>query len=189
MAHSVRRLPLPASEPPFDDEVQRPPLPRASGRGRSAFTQGALALSFTTSTGLPAVPRPAALLHLVDAPPRPAATNDDAPLSNPQQWASTLAQAVLETLCGSRPPRQLLRWLDARVYRVVKRGHAAAVDSGAPGRRSGQIPAVQSVRVCRPAVGVAEACVVIRDSRRVRAMAMRLEVQAGSWLCTELDLL
>lgn len=75
-ATSVRRLPLPDAEPPYDDEVET-----SSWRGRSTDhaardatvrgpqTQGTLALAFQLPSGLPATPEPPANLRLVGPAP------------------------------------------------------------------------------------------------------------------------
>jgi aerobic-type carbon monoxide dehydrogenase small subunit (CoxS/CutS family) len=40
---------------------------------------------------------------------------------------------------------------------------------------------VRTVRVCEPADGVAEACAVVIDGNRVRALALRLVGLDGRW--------
>jgi hypothetical protein len=46
---------------------------------------------------------------------------------------------------------------------------------------------VSSVHVSRPSGGVAEACAVVDTGERRRAVAIRLEIRAGAWLCTDLQ--
>ena len=47
---------------------------------------------------------------------------------------------------------------------------------------------VNSVRICQPADGVAEICATVRGTRRVLAMAFRIEGVDGRWRITALDL-
>jgi aerobic-type carbon monoxide dehydrogenase small subunit (CoxS/CutS family) len=46
---------------------------------------------------------------------------------------------------------------------------------------------VRSVRLCEPGDGVAEACAVVIDGARVRALAMRLVGLDGRWLVEALQ--
>jgi hypothetical protein len=57
---AIRRLPCPASDPPFDDEIGIRP-----GAKSASHTQGALALAFMLPTGVPAEPELPATLRLV----------------------------------------------------------------------------------------------------------------------------
>ena len=61
---ALRRLPVPASEPPYDDE--------RAGRGPAGppadAVQGTLALAFLLPNGVPATPAPVPDLHLVPSP-------------------------------------------------------------------------------------------------------------------------
>jgi Family of unknown function (DUF6459) len=99
-------------------------------------------------------------------------------LPDPRPWAGHIAQAIVEVMVGARPAPQLLRWTTSEVYAVV--AHRAYVST-----RRGAVTArratVRSVRVCEPADGVAEACAVVVDGTRVRALAMRLVGLDGRW--------
>jgi hypothetical protein len=192
-ASTVRRLPLPVTDPPYDDEVGRtpgPPARRTAGAATLDATQGALALSFALPGGYTAVPELRVPLNTVGDP------DDDQPaipiplsrasvaLPDPRRWSATLTQAVMETLYGPRPVQQLARWTDGTIYRAI--AHRVASRSGpTPGAH----PQVRSVRVCRPAPTVAEASVVVQTGRRVRAVALRLEIRDRRWLCTALDVI
>ncbi|HEY9412999.1 MAG TPA: Rv3235 family protein [Jiangellaceae bacterium] len=169
---ALRRLPLPASEPPYDDEAgpAHPPRRRDSDR-----TQGALALSFVLPGGVPATPQLRAPLRLIGEVNPPHSV-----LPDPRRWCAKLAQAVLESLYGPRPLQQLLRWTDERVYRSL-----AQRASDRPGR----VPTVRAVRLCRPSESVAEAGVVIQTGHRVRSAAVRIEAREARWLCTAFELI
>jgi hypothetical protein len=117
-------------------------------------------------------------------------TRDEAPagLPDPQAWAGTLAQAVVEVLAGDRPVAQLLRWTTARIYTELGR-RAAIAGRECTAVRAGRARAVvRRVHVFQPAEGVAEASAVLSDGRRTRAMALRLQSADGRWLCTALEL-
>ncbi|HEX5995423.1 MAG TPA: Rv3235 family protein [Jiangellales bacterium] len=192
---AIRRLPCPAPDPPFDDEIGIRP-----GTKPGPETQGALALAFMLPTGVPAEPEPPAGLRLVDKivgdvrPP-------DAPdpfvaqftarrptsgvvLPEPRRWSARLAQAIMETVYGQRPVQQLLRWTDDAVYsKIVSRVPSR------PRTTPGVRPTLRSIRVCTPTDGVAEASAVVQVGRRCRAIAMRLEGLDGHWRCTALEII
>lgn len=173
---SLRLLPTPRREPPYDE---RPPVPRGVG---TPVVQGTLALAFVIPSGLPAEPEPA--LCLATGPP-----GDPAPqAADPQAWAARVAQAAIEVLAGDRPLAQLVRWTSSEVHEQLRRGAARAARAGALARQSAPRATVRSVRVCRPAAGVAEASVVLARGPRVRAMALRLEDDGGRWRCTALEI-
>ena len=54
------------------------------------------------------------------------------------------------------------------------------------GRSSARRAVVRRVRICEPADGVVEACVVVVHHDRVRAMAMRMTGLDGRWIVTDL---
>ncbi|HEU4542951.1 MAG TPA: Rv3235 family protein [Jiangellaceae bacterium] len=191
---TIRRLPCPVSDPPFDDEIGIPP-----GTRPVPPTQGALALAFMLPSGVPAEPEPPATLRLVDDPTgwtgapdeldpfvaeftarRP--TSGEA-LPEPRRWSARLAQAIVETLSGHRPVQQLLKWTDDAVYSSIT-SRLASRPRTTPGAR----PTLRSIRVCTPTDGVAEASAVIQTGNRCRAIAMRLEGLDGQWRCTALEI-
>jgi hypothetical protein len=193
---TIRRLPCPVPDPPFDDEVGIRP-----GTRPTPATQGALALDFMLPTGVPAEPQPPATLRLVDDPGEGGWTGADESdpfvaeftarrptsgevLPEPRRWSARLAQAIVETLHGHRPVQQLLRWTDDAVYSAII-DRLASRPRAAPATR----PVVRSIRVCTPTDGVAEASAVIQTGSRCRALAMRLEGLDGQWRCTALEII
>ncbi len=107
-------------------------------------------------------------------------------------WATRFAQAVVEAVAGHRPPSQLVRWTTRTVYRDVERRtrlaqRAATAASGIPVQRSAVRPQVRSVHVCAVGSGAAEVSVHVQYGRRSRAIAMRLEVSQGRWVCTAME--
>jgi hypothetical protein len=194
----LRLVPTPRWDP-FDDGD---PAPAAAAP--SPGVQGTLALAFTLPGGLPERPEPPPLRLLAGglagatARPEPAPMGDDAALDHafgpqatsraalpdPQVWTARMAQAVIEVLAGDRPASQLVRWTTADVYDGVRRRIRARPRSGSASPRA----AVQSVRICEPADGVAEACAVVRRGGRYHAVALRLQGLDGRWQCTALQL-
>jgi hypothetical protein len=182
-----RRLPVPDTEPPYDDERdKRPSRPRGPVHRSDpavAPTQGALALSFTLTSGVSATPELRAPLRLVDEPaPAPARAANRLP--DPRRWAARLTQAAVESLFGPRPVQQLIRWTDDAVYASLVR--RVATRSVAV---TGAAPVVRSVRLCHIADDVVEAGVVIHAGDRARAVAVRLEGRGDHWLCTALEVI
>jgi hypothetical protein len=170
----LRLLPVPAIDPPYDDEVgPRPP-----------FVEGSLALAFPAADGI-GVP-----LRLVP----PAAGHDDddfgpqptgrAALPDPRQWSHRLAQAVVEVLAGARSAAQLSRFASLEVLEHLER--AAGRFAGGRGEPAPR-PLVASVHVCEPRDGIVEACAIVDTGRRRRALALRLEGIDGRWRCTALQ--
>jgi hypothetical protein len=211
----LRRLPRPACEPPYDDEL--PPAVRAAraDRATAAFrpgshVQGALALAFTVGRDVPALPEPPQQLRLLPdlspapLPARPGTAREqraarelaafcarrstprDA-LPEPRAWTARLTQALLEVLAGVRPLPQLAPWVTEEVYAGLAPRVRAAV------RRTGRVgpptrAVLRTLRVCEPVDGVAEATAVVQYGSRCRALALRLEGLDGRWRCTTLQL-
>ena len=163
----LRVVPAPRMDPPYDDE--RDPSP--------PLTVGSLALAFPVREALP--------LRLVPpARPRPDAAEGATP-PEPRQWARRLTQAIVEVLAGARPAAQLSRFTTLDVLHQLERW------SGRFGGKLGEpmcSPRVVSVHVSLPQPDAAEACATVDTGMRRRAFAFRLEVDAGTWQCTALEL-
>jgi hypothetical protein len=215
-AHSttMRRLPTPAVEPPFDDDSA------LDARLTTDAVQGTLALAFALPTGIPAVPpipqsvqpersRLSLVPSLTDdkaldrglardpiSGRRRCAARDDntddfgpqrtprALLPEPKPWAGRLVQAIIEVTGGARPIGQLVRWTSTEVYDAVRRRCRSAA-ALEPSKRAGAI--VRSIHVDEPVDGIAEVCAVIQHGGRCRAIALRLEGVDGRWQCTALQ--
>lgn len=113
----------------------------------------------------------------------------DGPRADVETWARRFAQAVVEVIGGDRPLPQLVRWTAPDVYADLDhRVRVLGRRSEAAGRRRTVRPQVRSVHVCRPNGHVAEVSVHVRHGLRSRAIAARLELERGRWLCTILQL-
>ncbi|MDP9445165.1 MAG: Rv3235 family protein [Actinomycetota bacterium] len=148
------------------------------------MVQGTLALDFTLSSGVPAVPRPPALTLVGDGE-----DPDLQGIPSPQLWAGRFVQAVVEVVAGDRPLQQLIRWTDERVYDdLSRRVRLLGLTRSTAVRVRTERSHVRSIHVCRPAATVAEVAAHVRHGGRSRAVAARLEANRGRWLCTALQL-
>jgi hypothetical protein len=184
--------PTPTSQP----GIRRPPAP-SSGHATVttlngapqrrpepvpvAAVQGTLALDLRGCMGMPRTPELRPRLNLVEG--------DGRAVDDVQAWAARFAQAVVEVLGGDRPLPQLVRWTTKRVYNDLGRrvrilGRTAPVEQ----RLRTVRPQVRSVHVFQPTPDVAEISVHVRHGQRSRALAARLELGAGHWQCTALQL-
>lgn len=168
----IRARALPDISPPTIDSRSAVPW------DLSPFIQGTLAISFSGA------------LDLAKAPPDP----DDpgllghrrtsaSELPEPEVWVRRMAQALIEVMSGARPAPQVIRWTTPEVYSAVARRNAAAGRRSIAARRA----IVRQVMICEPAAGVIEACAVVVDNGRVRALAMRLRDIDRRWVVSELQ--
>ena len=104
-------------------------------------------------------------------------------LPEPEAWVRHIAQALVEVMSGARPAPQVIRWTSPEVYSAVARRNATSGRRKVVGRRA----RVRRVRFCDPVDGVVEACAVVVDNGRVRALAMRLTGVDRRWVVTELQ--
>jgi Family of unknown function (DUF6459) len=98
---------------------------------------------------------------------------------------------LVETLAGSRPPRQMSSWATDRARARIQRL--------GPMLAAGQRPRLRRVVAFRPASDVIEMTVIVSFGPRVRALAIRLEhgpppralpghqPRKSRWLCTEVE--
>jgi len=130
---------------------------------------------------------------------RPGADQAAAAGSEPtgdQVWPSRFAQVLVETLAGSRPPRQMVPWTTQRARSNIQR-LGPTLSAGQPAAR--QRPLVRRVVTSRPTCDVVEMTVICGFGPRIRALAVRLErttprdatpgqpARAARWLCTAVE--
>jgi hypothetical protein len=175
-AAPLRARPIPDPSPPVLADAAPEPAPD------SPFVQGTLAFSLATVEDEFFGPQPTAARDLPD----------------PQAWVANLAQALVEVMSGTRPAPQVIRWTSPEVYSAVAGRSAMAArrqavrhtgggSSPAAPPRAARRAVVRRVRICEPADGVVEACAVVVDAGRVRALALRLVGVDRRWLVTELQ--
>lgn len=161
---SIRVLPIPQTSP------TALPGPSFESVPPSRFVQGTLAVDFDAEHSSAYFgPQPSRSAEL------PAA----------REWAAHMAQALVEVMTAARPAPQVVRWTSPEVYAGLIRRAAASSRRGPAGSRRA---VVRTVRVCEPADGVVEACAVVVDNDRVRALAMRLVGLDHRWVVTELQI-
>jgi hypothetical protein len=174
MKLSIRPIPD-LSPPTIDSRTAVFDSRTAAVQGRSPFIQGALAIDFRG--GFDPVQDPEDREYFG---PQRALARD---LPEPQAWVTHMAQALVEVMSGARPAPQVIRWTTPEVYSVVARRNAASGRRKVVARRA----LVRRVRICEPADGVVEACAVVVDNGRVRALAMRLTGVDRRWVVSELQ--
>lgn len=108
-------------------------------------------------------------------------------LPDPHEWAAHIAQGLVEVMHGVRPPSQVMRWTSPEVYAIVARRGSRAARRQAD-RSSAHRTRVVRVHVCEPAADVVEAAVVLVDSGRVRALALRLVGRDHKWVVEALQI-
>ncbi len=101
------------------------------------------------------------------------------------------ARVLVETLAGTRPPRQLTSWTTERARSRIQRM--------GPLLTAGQRPQLRRVVAQQPAADVIEMTVLLSVGPQIRALAVRLEHTAprpaalgrptrpGKWLCTQVE--
>lgn len=180
-AVAIRRCPVPATAPPFDDEADDEGNGAVihAGDGRSGWDEA------SPDSGAPDI-------GASDGPSSPPAGPDPdeselRPPGPPAGWPSQFAQVLAEALAGSRPARQLTPWTTEQARRRIKQlGPMLATD---------QRPRVRRVMTSAPADNVLEMTAVVGFGSRVRVLALRLELeqprayrQGGSrWCCTAIE--
>ena len=163
---SLRVLPVPPCDPPYDDELERlsPPV------------VGSLALAF---------PQPADAFPLRLVPPALPPTPDLATTPDAKDWSGRLVQAIVEVFVGARTAAQLSPFTTLDVLHQLERWSGRLTG---PAGRPAQQPRVMSVHVCEPRDRIAEVCAVVDTGPRRRAFALRLEAKDSRWTCTALEL-
>ena len=100
-------------------------------------------------------------------------------LPDAQQWAATLARAIIEVVTGARQAPQLRRWLLPELYGALTTVHLS------PCARSTR---PIHVRICPIDAATTEAAVIVATAARTYALALRLEEYRGRWMMTALEL-
>jgi len=109
-----------------------------------------------------------------------------APATDAGRFAHGVGLACVEVVLARRAAAQLARWVSPTVLESLQQ-RAALV------RRAGVLtharrPAARRVRVCPLDDHTVEACLVVEDGVRVRAVALRLESHRGAWRVTALEI-
>ena len=105
---------------------------------------------------------------------------DFSSLPDAAKWARALTTGVAESLAGTRPPQQLMRWLDFHIYRALVNRCPKRVNP------RGARPVVTSVKVFVGAENSVEACSVVRFGVRSHAFALQFRAIESKWRCCSL---
>lgn len=163
----LRLLPVPVSEPPYDDELASP------GEAAPRRSLGPLCL---LAPPLRLVPD----LATAEEPARPRTPACELP--PPRPMARALVQGLLEAFAGVRPLTQLQADLTVELYAQLEQ--QIRYRPRTAGCRPGT-GAVRSLHIQQRPEGVAEICATVHRGQRTAAIALRLEGIAGRWCCTD----
>ncbi len=202
--------PVPASEPPFDDDLPgRRPAVASRWPGTVALravagppVASALPPVVESLTPVPAF-RPAARTGTVVPPSGGSAAvgrRTAIAATGVPPWSSEPDVGVRRTATHELPPairsgqvfaRALVEVLSGRRPLAQLRVHCAPeIYAGLlerPVPASVCLPHLLNVRVCEPADGAAEVSVVFKRAQRVRAIAFRIQGLDGRWRITALE--
>jgi len=117
-------------------------------------------------------------------PPPRADEPSTAPQADATQVAQTLCGPLVEVVVGTRSASQVARWVTPH---VLARLRQRARLTPAPPQGAYRVPVVRRLVTCRLGAAV-EVAAAVDDSRRTRAVAMRLEPHHGVWRVTALEL-
>lgn len=177
---AVRLYTVPDSAPPYDDELA--PADRALAGGAQPLA----------AAGWRAGPAGDGAAAGSGGRP-PGAAERGAPVAERSAPAlpSQFARVLVETLVGTRPPRQLTSWTTERARSRIQRM--------GPLLTAGQPAQLRRVVARHPATGVIEMTVLLSVGPQIKALAVRLEHTAprpgslgrptrpGKWLCTQVE--
>jgi uncharacterized protein DUF6459 len=177
---------VPTTAPPYDDELLPPPASTPTSRPDPDHL-------LTTSQPIPAARHSPHGRHSPES--RHTSDGQRSPTGQPAAdrpaFATQFAKVLVESLAGTRPPRQLAAWTTERAKSRIQRI--------GPLLAAGHPPQLRRVVACRPAPDVIEMTVIIAVGPRTRALAIRLEHSPpprtapgqppppGRWICTDIE--
>ncbi|MFC0529225.1 Rv3235 family protein [Phytohabitans kaempferiae] len=190
---SIRLRPVPALDPPFEDEAT-PPL---WGQLPLQFDSGG-----TRRRHHAPIPVPRARSGTsTDEPPgathdQPASTPPDA-TPEAKRASRRFLDVCLEIFNGYRPVAHIRMLTGYQAEPIVEQvaacldradGLRRARDNGRLLRHQANFVMVRHLRVCEPRAGVAEGAAALSLADRTWALAFRLERRRGRWLCAAVRL-
>jgi hypothetical protein len=157
----VRLRPAPRREPPFDDELP------------------ASVSTVAMSTQL-MLPFPQASARTDDRPPA-----QDPGIAEVAMWTRRLLVGIIESSGGRRSLNQLADLLTPAIAAALRADYARQAGRGKRHWASGAV--IRSIHPCRLRDGVVEISATLHSGPRLRAVALRAEMQHGRWRCTRLQ--
>lgn len=169
-APRLRVLPIPSIEPEPLTAQEFAELIEVDRGCQAGYQQIALAVDFTPGDFDP-----------LFAPQATSSTD----LPDAILWSRQVLRLVLEVMDGTRPARQLSRWVATPIHdRASRRGVAARRRGG----RAHRPNVVLSTHVSSPKDGLAEVSALVVHNGRHRAVAFQLTGVDGRWLMTALEI-
>lgn len=115
-------------------------------------------------------------------------------LPDPGIFAMNLTRRAIEVISGSRDLAQIARWVTDDVFSALQEQVNARI------RKMSLIPeekhhrtvrnfTVSHVRLSQPREGIVEACLLVHGTKRMRAVALRLEGFDHRWRASSFTLL
>ncbi len=105
-----------------------------------------------------------------------------------ERFVPRFCAVVIEVIGGDRGVQQLLRWTTEQVYsELICRSTALHGTVGGDQRLRRLRATVRSVHIFWPSAHAAEVSVHVRQGDRSRALAARIELIDGRWLCSVLQ--
>ena len=133
---------------------------------------------------------------LADAPRAPQTTpssrrrprcNQDVSDAQLRQIAQQFCVGVAEVIYGDRAVNQLLRCTSERVYTDLAKRSATAKSRRRMTSERVARARLEGVRLQRPSAKAVEICARLRQGERNHALAARLELINGRWICVALE--
>ncbi|MGB3830020.1 MAG: Rv3235 family protein [Ornithinimicrobium sp.] len=165
----LRVLPIPSLEPEPLTAREFAELAGSQRQGSGRYEQIELSVDFTSGEPDPLFA------------PQPTSSHE---LPQAATWSRQVLRVLLEVMDGSRPARQVSRWVTPAIHdRLARQG----VVSRRRGGRAHRPNLVRSIHVGTPRDGIAEVAAVVVHNGRHRAVALQLTGTDGRWLVTALE--
>lgn len=179
-AACIYQVIIPQTAPPYDDDTPASisplaPLRRVAVAGSPAQARPVRALRpQSPADGHPSPGQPTTQPPARTTQPPAGTTQPPAGTARPTAqppaggtWPSRFAQALAETLAGTRPPEQIAAWTTERARkRISQLGPLMA---------TAHRPRIKRILAASPTSGVLEMTIIVGLGPRVRALAVRLE--------------
>lgn len=109
-------------------------------------------------------------------------------LPDPRRWAAQIILACLEVVSGIRPAHSLVRWCNKELLEQLLKQRNLTLDVN---KQTGlKLPHLKThfVKATCPHNGVAEVSMIISINQKMKACALRLEVNNNRWKLIALEI-
>lgn len=109
-------------------------------------------------------------------------------LPDPRRWAAQILLACLEVVSGIRPAHSLVRWCNKELLEQLLKQRNLTLDANK--QTSLKLPHLKThfVKATCPHNGVAEVSMIISINQKMKACALRLEVNNNRWKLIALEI-